>query len=82
MEAQIAAFLKKAHPSRNEDPAISPNLFTDNWLDSLLQLRLLSFLEQECKIYVPSFQVSLKNFQTVSSIAALVSKLQNAGPLA
>lgn len=84
MEEKIADFLLQAHPARKEERAAviaCPNLYRDAWLDSLLQLRLLAFLEQEFKIYIPAFQVSLATFQNVGAIAALVRKLQNAGPV-
>lgn len=82
MEEKIAQFLSAAHPTRKESPAASADLFKDGWLDSLLQLRLLNFLEQEFHIRIPAFQVSLRTFQNVAAITALVKKLQNAGPLA
>lgn len=82
MEEQIAKFLRQAHPQRGENPAASADLFKDGWLDSLLQLRLLNFLEQEFHVRIPAFQVSLRTFQNVHTITALVTKLQKAGPLA
>ena len=82
MTERIANFLRQAHPQRNDDPSASADLFKDAWLDSLLQLRLLNFLEKEFHIHVPAFQVSLRTFQNVGAISALVEKLQKAGPVA
>ncbi|MGZ3692835.1 MAG: hypothetical protein ACXWQO_01205 [Bdellovibrionota bacterium] len=82
MESKIVQFLQRAHPARQENPFTSADLFKDEWLDSLLQLRLLTYLESEFQIYFPAVLVSLRNFQSISSIAELVRKLQNAGTIA
>ena len=82
MENRIAEFLLAAQPSRTGGTAAvlaSGNLFNDGWLDSLLQLRLLNFLEKEFSVYIPPFRATVKNFETVSAIAALVASTQGSG---
>lgn len=77
LERKIAAFLKEAHPSAAGGPeaiANSADLFADGWMDSLLHLKLLAFLEAEFGLRVPAFQVTRRSFQTVAAIAALVSR--------
>jgi acyl carrier protein len=82
VEQLIADFLRKAHPIVPFNPLDSTDLFKDGWLDSLLQLQLLNFLEKEFQVTVPAFQVSLNNFCTITAIAALMKRLQNAGAIA
>lgn len=75
MEREIAAFLQEAKPSLKggiEAILASQDLFEDGWLDSLLNLRLLAFLEQASGKRIPALQVTRKNFRTVAAIAALV----------
>jgi len=52
------------------------DLYAHSLLDSLLNLRLLNFLEKEFSIQIPPFQVIRKNFLTVDSITKLVKSLQ------
>lgn len=85
IDSTVVKFLQQAHPGRNpgaEELLACSNLYTDGWLDSLLQLRLLAFLENEFKIYIPAYQISPAGFQNVAAICTLVKKLQNAGPIA
>jgi acyl carrier protein len=75
LEKKVALFLKEAQPSRAqpvEEIALEKDLFASGWLDSLLQLRLLNFLESEFHIHISPFQFTWKNFQTVGKIADLV----------
>ena len=77
IETKIAAFLKESHPSSSAGPehiAESQDLFADGWMDSLLQLKLLSYLEAEFGLRVHPFQVSRKTFMSVTSIARLISE--------
>lgn len=77
MEEQIADFLKKAKPSLSggvEAILNSKDLFKDGWLDSLLNLQLLAFVEKTAGVKIPTAQVTRKNFQTVSSICAIAGK--------
>jgi acyl carrier protein len=75
--ARIAQFLKDAKPTTKGGVAeilASKDLFTDGWMDSLLHLSLLGFVEKEFGVKVPALCVSRKSFLTVNSIAALVNK--------
>lgn len=72
---RIARFLKDAKPSGEGDLAAilaSQDLFADGWMDSLLHLNLLAFMEKELGAKVPAFRVSRKCFLTVRDIAALI----------
>lgn len=74
---KIAHFLKAARPSvKGGVPEIlaSKDLFADGWMDSLLHLSLLGFVEKEFSVKIPALSVSRKSFLTVNSIAALIKK--------
>lgn len=77
-EAQkIAAFLKEAHPSAPggvEQILASKDLFADGWMDSLLHLALLGFMEAEFGVRVPPLHVSRKTFLSVSAIEGLLHR--------
>jgi acyl carrier protein len=77
IESRIASFLKSSHPSATGgvDAILgSQDLFTDGWMDSLLHLKLLAFLEKEFGLRVPPFQVTRRSFRTVHSVAQLVAE--------
>mgnify|MGYP001597784887 CR=1 FL=1 len=72
---KIAQFLKDARPSTKGGVAeilSSKDLFTDGWMDSLLHLSLLGFIEKEFHVKVPALCVSRKSFLSVNSIVALL----------
>jgi|GEM_PF-6264162 len=74
---KIAQFLKNARPdAKGGVPEIlaSSDLFTDGWMDSLLHLSLLGFVEKEFGVRVPALYVSRKSFLTVGNIAALINR--------
>ena len=75
----IAQFLKAAHPSTQssmEEIAASKDLYADGWLDSLLTLRLLGFVEELTGVRVPPFQVTRQHFSSVAAITALLERVR------
>ena len=80
MEQKISSFLQSAHPSSAiGEIAACPDLFSAGFLDSLLLLHLLSFLEKETGARIPPLRVSRKAFLTVESITRLVESVKNGG---
>lgn len=80
MENKIANFLKNARPSSSvtTDAILrSKDLFADGIVDSLLNLKLLAFIETEAGVKIPPLKLSRQSFMTVSSIAALVSSTKS-----
>lgn len=74
---RIAGFLKEAHPSTpggTEAIMASPDLFADGWMDSLLHLQLLAWMEKEFGVKVSPWQLSRRSFLTVGEITALIGK--------
>ncbi|MGZ3655360.1 MAG: hypothetical protein ACXVB9_06930 [Bdellovibrionota bacterium] len=74
-ESKIAGFLKDSNPSAKggADAILSSrDLFADGWMDSLLHLKLLAFLEKNYGVRVAPLQATRKSFLTVGAIAALV----------
>lgn len=70
----IASFLLTQWPSRSaEKHALlsSKNLFTDGWLDSVIQVRLVVYLDRVTKKKVPAFRFSRNTFQSIEDIANL-----------
>lgn len=79
MEEKIAQFLASAQPDRVGGAAAvlaARDLFAEGWLDSLLHLRLIVFLERELGVRVPPFQAHTANFSSVGAIRALLDRLQ------
>jgi len=75
IESKIAGFLKDANPSAKGDSSAitaSRDLFADGWMDSLLHLKLLAFLEKNYGVRVAPFQATRKSFLTVDAIATLI----------
>jgi len=76
IESKIAGFLKDSNPSAKggaDSILASRDLFADGWMDSLLHLKLLAFLEKNFGVRVAPLQTTRKSFLTVSAIATLVS---------
>lgn len=77
-EDKIAKFLKDAKPSAAGDAAAvmkSQDLFQDGWMDSLLHVKLLAWIEKEFGKKLPALCAARKNFLTVKSIAGMVDKI-------
>jgi len=73
---KIAQFLRESHPSSSgawEEIMKSQDLFADGWMDSLLHLSLLGFMENEFGVKVPPLRVSRKSFLTVHAIEGLLT---------
>lgn len=82
MEQKIAEFLKQAHPSSSwseEDILRSEDLFADGILDSLLNLKLLLFVEKESGRRIPTLMVSRNNFRSVGALVALLNSYSYGG---
>ena len=77
-EDKIARFLKDAKPGAKGDAAAvmkSKDLFQDGWMDSLLHVKLLAWIEKEFGKKLPALCAARKNFLTVKSIAGMVDKV-------
>jgi acyl carrier protein len=57
----------------------SENLLASGVIDSLGILRLVSFVEEKFDVEVPDEDVTIENFQSVESIAAFVTRMQEDG---
>lgn len=78
-EEKIAKFLKDAKPSAQGDSASiqkSRDLFKDGWLDSLLHVKLLTWIEKEFGKKLPALCAARKNFTTVKGIAEMIGKVK------
>ena len=51
-------------------------LINDHYLDSLSILSLISELEDECDIVIPTVEIIPDNFNSVKSMMALINKLK------
>ena len=68
-------FLKKIFPTtnfKNEDKLIERGL-----IDSLDLFRLVTALEDEYKISIPDEEISFNNFNSITAIHSLISKLSS-----
>ena len=77
-EEKIAKFLKEANPAARGDTAAvlkSQDLFQDGWMDSLLHVKLLAWIEKEFGKRLPALCAARKNFLSVKSIAGMVDKV-------
>ncbi|MET4371917.1 acyl carrier protein [Bradyrhizobium sp. LB12.1] len=57
-------------------PADDGDLFATGVLDSFATIELIVALERTFHLTLPNEELTLQNFQTVSSIAALVDRLR------
>ena len=55
------------------DPAPEDDLFATHVLDSLAVVQLVAFLEQRYGVAIADAEVTVENFQSLSSIVALVT---------
>jgi acyl carrier protein len=82
MNQKIAEFLKSAQPSSSasvSDILSSQDLFADGYLDSILNLKLLAYVEKEAGMRIPPLQVTRKSFQNIPSIVALIDRIRDGG---
>lgn len=80
VQENIATFLLAQKPSRKgttNDILHCRDLYTEGWLDSLLVLQLIAYLEKNMSLRIPIFMVTKNTFQNVDSIVALLEHTQD-----
>ena len=65
----ILSFFKKKNIRSNI------NLFEYGFLDSLLVLNFIAFLEKKFKKKIPNSMINMKNFENINSIENLLKKI-------
>lgn len=63
---------------RNYDLAEDDDFFALGFVNSLLAMQLVAFVEKDFRITVEDEDLDLDNFRTINAIAALVERKQNA----
>ena len=71
-QTQIKAFLSRFF--KNHDLKPDEDIFALGFVNSLLAMQLVAFVEKEFGVAVGDEDLDLDNFRTINSIAALVAK--------
>lgn len=74
MEEQVLKVLQKEYPEI--DFTVSDTLVEDGVLDSLTITEIIGALSLEFEIQIPYEEIKEENFNSVSAMAGLVSRLQ------
>lgn len=69
---KIKAFLGRFF--RNQDLQPDDDIFALGFVNSLLAMQLVAFVEKEFGVAVEDSDLDLENFRTINSIAALVER--------
>jgi methoxymalonate biosynthesis acyl carrier protein len=75
-QLKIKEFLSRFFKSHDLKP--EEDIFSLGFVNSLLAMQLVAFVEKEFGIRVEDADLDLDNFRTVSSIASLVERKQGA----
>jgi methoxymalonate biosynthesis acyl carrier protein len=75
-QLKIKEFLSRFFKSHDLQP--DEDIFSLGFVNSLLAMQLVAFVEKEFGIRVEDADLDLDNFRTVSSIASLVERKQGA----
>ena len=78
VNTKLANFFKEARKDciqkiRN-DVTASKDLYQDGWLDSLLSVGLIQFMEKEFSVKFSPFDFTKKNFINIDALSNLVQK--------
>jgi methoxymalonate biosynthesis acyl carrier protein len=75
-QLKIKEFLSRFF--KNHDLKPEEDIFSLGFVNSLLAMQLVAFVEKEFGVHVEDADLDLDNFRTVSSIASLVERKQGA----
>ena len=70
---ELTAFLKKMFPAINSEN--ENKLIEEGLIDSLDLFRLVAALEEDYKISIPFDEILFENFNAISDIHSLITKL-------
>jgi acyl carrier protein len=73
--ARLRDILRTIAPHKDL-PADDDDLFAAGVLDSFATIELIAVLEEIFGVTLPNEQLTLQNFQTISSLGALVDRLR------
>ena len=75
MKEKIIEYIKKdISNDPSEDIDVNEDLLGNGIIDSIGMIKLISFLQEEFEIEVPSEDMTVENFMTVQNIMAYISK--------
>ena len=76
-ESKIKQFLSRFFKSHDLKP--EEDIFALGFVNSLLAMQLVAFVEKEFKIKVEDQDLDLDNFRSIGAISRLVAKKQGSG---
>ena len=77
-QAKIKEFLSRFF--KNHDLQPEEDIFALGFVNSLLAMQLVAFVEKEFGVRVEDEDLDLDNFRSINAISSLVSKKSGAGP--
>ncbi|HEY4591361.1 MAG TPA: acyl carrier protein [Thermoanaerobaculia bacterium] len=75
-QSKIKEFLSRFFKSHDLQP--DEDIFSLGFVNSLLAMQLVAFVEKEFGVRVEDADLDLDNFRTINSIASLVARKQGA----
>lgn len=75
-QTKIKGFLSRFFKSHDLQP--DEDIFSLGFVNSLLAMQLVAFVEKEFGVSVADEDLDLNNFRTINSIASLVARKQGA----
>jgi acyl carrier protein len=72
VQAKIKELL--SHFFRNHELGLDDDIFASGFVNSLLAMQLVTFVEKEFGITVENDDLDIDNFRTINSIACLVER--------
>lgn len=76
MKARIKEFLSRFF--RNHDLAEDEDIFSTGFVNSLLAMQLVMFVEKEFNVTVENDDLDLDNFRSINAIADLIQRKRGA----
>jgi acyl carrier protein len=72
VQAKLKEFL--SHFFRNHELGVDEDIFASGFVNSLLAMQLVMFVEKEFDITIENDDLDIDNFRTINSIVALVER--------
>ena len=79
VQAKIKELL--SHFFRNRELGVDEDIFASGFVNSLLAMQLVTFVEKEFDITIENEDLDIDNFRTINSIVNLVERKRNSAAM-